>query len=779
MEDTRTLRKKERFTEQLLLWFYNNHLIELPELPVGLTRLECDENQLTKLPDLPYNLTHLSCCNNQITTLPESLPPGLLWLICGCNLLAELPGTLPSSLEKLLCYNNQLTKLPGLPFNLTTLKCSNNRLVELPDLPYSLTTLSCHSNRLTALPSLPYYLKNLNVWDNRLEALPELPYSLTECFCGYNRLTAIPALPAGLNKFSCDANRLTQLPELPTSLTWLSCSQNQLQELDVSGLSLKTLNCSYNNLPDPSAVKGFDGAWDGVDFIFYPQNATGPDDITASFTDPNFRAAVYAAVEKAAPDPIRAADTAEVTMLDVSDRDIQSLAGLEHFTGLVSLYCGGNQLTQLPEKLPDSLTCLFCGGNQLVKLPDDLPDGLEWLYCFDNPLVSLPTLPHSLLELSCGGDLLTKLPDLPEGLRGLYCNNNKLTSLPHLPDGLRWLSCDENRLAALPDRLPARLTSLYCSGNKLESLPRLPDGLVALYCCNNLLAKIPALPNDLAELDCDGNRLSHLPPLPISLVRLNCARNRLTGLDMSGLDWLVYVNCSYNHVSEPSAIIGLPPAKWNNVNFVYEPQPHPVDKSALETAIAAYETEPKPVGWTHNAYTKCLDIRDNEDVHQAQVDAAATLLNTLIPAVNLINNIDIWCRRFWELREADYAPPSWAIARDACHEAEIVCENRDATYASVSMAWNDLYHAITKLIFIPRLEPSPSQPGTIPLRAGQTYQIKLNTNLPSLRYTSSSTSVTSSDTGLLVGVKAGASIVTVSLSSAPGLVLRFLVTCFD
>jgi Leucine-rich repeat (LRR) protein len=67
-------------------------LTELPEIPAGVTELDCKINQLTSLPDtLPSGLIELSCDYNQLTTLPDTLPTGLRMLICNFNQLLSLP----------------------------------------------------------------------------------------------------------------------------------------------------------------------------------------------------------------------------------------------------------------------------------------------------------------------------------------------------------------------------------------------------------------------------------------------------------------------------------------------------------------------------------------------------------------------------------------------------------------------------------------------------------------------------------------------------------------
>jgi len=122
-------------------------------------------------------------------------------------------------------------------------------------------------------------------------------------------------------------------------------------------------------------------------------------DITEEFTDPNFLAAVYAAIGKTAPEPIYDTDAEEVVELYIGWRGIRSLAGLEYFTGLESLDCSYNRLTALPV-LPSGLESLDCSHNRLAVLPV-LPSGLESLDCSYNWLTALDVTGCPLTVLDC------------------------------------------------------------------------------------------------------------------------------------------------------------------------------------------------------------------------------------------------------------------------------------------------------------------------------------------------------------------------------------------
>jgi large subunit ribosomal protein L30 len=156
--------------------------------------------------------------------------------------------------------------------------------------------------------------------------------------------------------------------------------------------------------------------------------------------------------------------------LDLSKKSLTKLPNLDKFKSLKELHCYINQLTSLPEKLPNSLEILCCFTDHLTSIPDTLPSTLLILHCGYNELTCLPnTLPKSLKLLYCSYNKLTSLSEnLPNSLKALYCSDNELTSLPdRLPSSLRWLYCDNNQLTSLPDNLQNSLQILNLTGNTL------------------------------------------------------------------------------------------------------------------------------------------------------------------------------------------------------------------------------------------------------------------------------------------------------------------------
>jgi N-acetylneuraminic acid mutarotase len=162
-----------------------------------------------------------------------------------------------------------------------------------------------------------------------------------------------------------------------------------------------------------------------------------------------------------------------VGMIDVMNRGIYDLTGIQYFSNLGELYCGGNFLQDLPP-LPNGISVLGCDHNQLNSL-SSLPSNLSWFHCEYNQISTLPALPPNLWQLYCFNNLLTTLPALAGNLDGIWCNDCQITSLPALPPNLSGLSCGNNQLSSLPT-LPNSLTYLAAAGNPdLWCLPNIPN----------------------------------------------------------------------------------------------------------------------------------------------------------------------------------------------------------------------------------------------------------------------------------------------------------------
>jgi Leucine-rich repeat (LRR) protein len=203
---------------------------------------------------------------------------------------------------------------------------------------------------------------------------------------------------------------------------------------------------------------------------------------------------------------------ANTTLINVFNKGIFSLNGVQYFTSLQTLICNDNyNLHSLPV-LPSSLTWLDCSYTTITNLTG-LPGSLTHLNISGSIATSFPVFPNSITFLDCSyASHIAALPTLPASLQTLYCDFCRLTSLPVLPSNLQTLTCGTNSLTSLP-ALPASLKVLNCNSNyRLKNLPALPNGLTGLYCMKDSLSSLPILPNTLQKLDCSYNNITCFAP---------------------------------------------------------------------------------------------------------------------------------------------------------------------------------------------------------------------------------------------------------------------------
>ena len=122
---------------------------------------------------------------------------------------------------------------------------------------------------------------------------------------------------------------------------------------------------------------------------------------------------------------------AAMSTLDVSQKNLTSLGGIGYCTGLTSLTCWGNKLTELNLDGLTELTKLYCDNNKLTTLDVSKLTKLTTLECYYNDLTVLNLGELSqLTDLRCHVNQLTTL-DVSQltQLNTLMCYQNKLTEL--------------------------------------------------------------------------------------------------------------------------------------------------------------------------------------------------------------------------------------------------------------------------------------------------------------------------------------------------------------
>ena len=273
-------------------------------------------------------------------------------------------------------------------------------------------------------------------------------------------------------------------------------------------------------------------------------------------------------------DSVLTANISGVTNLDVSDKAIRDLTGIEGFAALTELYCSGNGLTSLDVSKNTALVGIYCNNNQLASLDVSKNTALETLGCGANQLTSLDVSNNTALT-------------------ELLCYNNQLTSLDLTANtALTYLRVDDNQLTSLDVSANTALDKLWCSDNKFTSLDVSKNTaltvldigsvyLTNLDVSNNTALTYLGIKYSITSLDVTNNtaltalNVNHtkLTSLDVSkntaLEGLDCSFNKLTSLDVSKNTALVALNCSWNQltsldVSKNTALVGLN-CSWNQL----------------------------------------------------------------------------------------------------------------------------------------------------------------------------------------------------------------------
>lgn len=318
----------------------------------------------------------------------------------------------------------------------------------------------------------------------------------------------------------------------------------------------------------------------------------------AHFPDANFRAFVASADIDTDQDGFLSSDEVfAVTIMNVDEKSIESLKGIEYFTTLRELMCSHNQLKELDISKNTALTWLNCTNNQLTSLNvsnNVLLTGINcWtnqlysldvaqntrltmLYCYDNQLSSLNvTYNPELTALNCSQNQITSL-DLCNNtaLTGLYCYQNQLKELDITPNtALQNVWCNDNQLTTLDVSNNTSLKTFYCNDNQLTSLDVSHNTVLkTLYCHRNQLTSLDVSHSTaLTDLYCQINQLTSidvsqntllqqlrvgdnlLETLDVSnnpaLRRLQCYKNQLTSLDVSQNPQLTMLYCHENQLT--------------------------------------------------------------------------------------------------------------------------------------------------------------------------------------------------------------------------------------
>lgn len=204
-----------------------------------------------------------------------------------------------------------------------------------------------------------------------------------------------------------------------------------------------------------------------------------------------------------------------ITSLNIAEKNISNLTGIEDFTALSILDCSLNQLNTLNVSKNTNLTELYFFGNLITSIDVTSLLNLKILWCQNNLLSSVNIAQNpNLISLVCGNNLITSLDvtqnqklvvlvfekneissiDLTNNpdLNRLQCGGNTLTSLNISNNlNLSYVSCEENKITALDISKNQNLSTLICYSNVLTELDVSNNNLLTvLDCSNNILCRL-------------------------------------------------------------------------------------------------------------------------------------------------------------------------------------------------------------------------------------------------------------------------------------------------
>ena len=254
--------------------------------------------------------------------------------------------------------------------------------------------------------------------------------------------------------------------------------------------------------------------------------------------------------------PENLAAMAAVTELDLSNKGLTDLGGIEYFTGLTNLNLQDNALTALDVSKNVNLTDLNLRDNSLTALDVTKNVNLTTLDLWGNKLTELDVTKNvNLTNLNLRNNALTAL-DVTKNtaLTDLDCTGNQLTAIDVSNNTeLVNLNLQNNRLTALDVSKNTKLQFLNCNNFSIGTLDVSKNTeLLSLSCTYCGLTNLDVSANTkLQWLSCYNNTLTELDVSGLTeLNQLQCSDNRLAELDLSANTKLTWINCDNNRFAE-------------------------------------------------------------------------------------------------------------------------------------------------------------------------------------------------------------------------------------
>lgn len=364
-----------------------------------------------------------------------------------------------------------------------------------------------------------------------------------------------------------------------------------------------------------------------------------------------------------------------VNTMDVSDKGIASLKGIEYFTALTELNCSGNLLTELDLSQNTNLTTVDCSGNHISGEKMDefiasLPavEGGE-IRAYSSDGTEGNAISTAQVEAAKGsgwgvkeykgdgwvdyaGAIKIDETNFPDEKFRKYVGNAEIdtdqngylteneiaaaTAMMDLDQGisslegleffteLLFLDASNTTLTKLDVSKNTKLRNLMCNGTQLSQIDLSQNKeLNYLYLNDNQLTSLNVSKNEkLIYLMCSNNRLTSLDVSKnTSLTSLKCDGNQLTTLNVSNSKGLIFLECAGNAIRGEGmdALVNSLPITSGGLLMVY-------DNLATDNKITSEQVATaKARGWNVKMSTDLEDytgILDGDANGDEKVDVA-------------------------------------------------------------------------------------------------------------------------------------------------------------
>lgn len=448
-----------------------------------LQSFSCYDNQIDNL-DISNNsfLTRLYCDRNNINNIDLSNNQLLIDLYLNYNNLTSIDLSNNSQLEQLMLGYNNISQIDlQNQLQLKELGLSGN---PIEDIDIS------QNQELISFGAAECELIEIDISNNQI---------LTHIGLSDNQLSSI--------NFSSNPN-LESIYITHNQITSLDFSNNnKIQRLHANNNSLFSLNLrnsnnlalnylTLNNNPNLTCIEVDDAAWSEENWtqidpqMYFSENCGGG--AYTEIPDPYFeQALIDLELDDVLDGQVLTASVDTVTVLNVDNKNISDLAGIEAFINLSILKCGFNQLTNLDLLNNPMLTHLYAYANRLTDINIQNLSKLTILDVSDNLFNQL--------------DLSNSLK-----IKEFYCINSGLTSLnlSNCPE-LQTIVCFQNYIETLRIDNSASLMFIDAHNNMIETINLSTNiALEQLFCYDNQLitADLSNNPN-LISISCQNNNL--------------------------------------------------------------------------------------------------------------------------------------------------------------------------------------------------------------------------------------------------------------------------------